>query len=516
MFQQCRVPLRAAVTCAAALALLTALVPGRATAQMNDNWVTIVLSEEPDQLDPCNSGQNQIGRIIRTNVVEPLTKINPDDGSITPRLAESWEKIDDKTWRFHLRQGVTFHDGSPFNAEAVAKAMSRTLDSDLFCTIADKAFGGLKLKGVPKGEHTIDIVGEKPIPILPTRMGELTIPSPNTSMASLVNDPVGTGPYVMGDWRAGEEITLTRNDSYWGDQPVVEGARYVFRSESSVRAAMVKVGEADIAPNIAEQEANDPEMDYSYLNSETTRLKLDTQIAPLNDRRVRLAMNYALDREAIRGSLLSKDVLLATQLVVPSILGHNHDLDKEARSYDPEMARMLIAEAKADGVPVDREITIIGRIGHYPNVSEVLEAAMGMFEAVGLNMKLQMREVSEWLDGFNKPYAEGRGPTIHSAQHDNNNGDPVFSVYFKYHCDGATSTLCDPMLDSLIEKATVLSGPERTATWREAFRRIHDDLVTEVWMYHMVGSSRVNPRVNYVPTIATNSEVLLEQISFNK
>ena len=489
----------------------------------HEKMVTVALSEEPEGLDGCNSNRSTVGRVIKQNVVETLTEIDPKDGSITPRLATSWEKVNDTTWRFELRQGVSFHDGAPLNAQNAAKAIARTMDTTsggskargtggLDCETRTKSFGDLSITGKAVGEYTLEISANKPVPILPTRMGVVSLSSPNTPTDKLVLHPVGTGPYKFKSWKSGQEIVLERFDGYWGNKPEVSGARYVWRTESAVRAAMVAAGEADIAPNIAVQDATDPGMDFSYPNSETTRLRIDVTRPPLDDRRVRLAMNHAIDREAIRGSVLSKDVMHATQIVVPSINGHNPEIKTWA--YDPQKAMQLIAEAKADGVPVEKEIEIVGRINIYPNATETMEVMMSMLQAVGLNVKLRMLEVGEWLDILTKPYAEDRGPVLLQAQHDNNNGDAVFSVFNKYACDGAQGTTCDKKLDELIAKASVQSGPERRKSWQEVFRIINEDLVADVWMYHMVGYSRVGKRINFTPSISTNSELHLEDISF--
>jgi len=505
---------------AAVAAMSVGLTAGAAMAQ--NKTVTVVLSEEPEGLDGCNSNRSTVGRVVKQNIVETLTEINPKDGSITPRLALSWEKVNDKTWRFKLRQGVKFHDGAPFNAETAAKGIKRTMDTSgkkgargtggLDCETRTKSFGDLRIVGKAIDEYTLEISANKPVPILPTRMGVVSISSPNTPTDKLVLNPVGTGPYVFDKWVPGQEISLKRNDKYWGKKPQVERARYIWRKESTVRAAMVKVGEADIAPNIAVQDATEKGMDFSYPNSETTRLRIDVTRAPLNDRRVRLALNYAIDRAAIRGSVLSKDVENATQIVVPSINGHNPKL--KVIPYDPAKAKALLAEAKAAGVPVDKEIEIVGRINIYPNATETMEAMMAMLQAVGFKVKLRMLEVAEWLDILTKPYAENRGPVLLQAQHDNNNGDAVFSVFNKYACKGAQATTCDPKLDALIEKASTLSGDERRKTWQEVFRIINEDLVSDVWMYHMVGYSRVGKRINFTPSISTNSELHLQEITF--
>ncbi|MCB1738779.1 MAG: peptide ABC transporter substrate-binding protein [Gammaproteobacteria bacterium] len=503
--------------------ITSALMLGAQSGFAADGMVTVVLSEEPEGLDGCNSNRSTVGRVVKQNIVETLTEIDPKDGTITPRLATSWTKVNDTTWHFKLREGVKFHDGAPFNAENAAKAIARTMDTTsggtkargtggLDCETRTKSFGDLRIVGKALDEYTLEISADKPVPILPTRMGVVSLSSPNTPTDKLVLDPVGTGPYVFDHWTPGQEIVLKRFDGYWGEKPQVETARYIWRTESAVRAAMVKVGEADIAPNIAVQDANDSSMDFSYPNSETTRLRIDMTRPPLDDRRVRLAMNYAIDRDAIRGSVLSKDVIPATQIVVPSINGHNPEL--KVWPYDPAKAKQLLDEARSAGVPLDKELEIVGRINIYPNATETMEVMMAMLQAVGLNVKLRMLEVAEWLDILTKPYAEDRGPVLLQAQHDNNNGDAVFSVYNKYACDGAQSTTCDKHLDELIAKASTLSGEERRKAWQEVFRIINEDLVADVWMYHMVGYSRVGQRINFTPSISTNSELHLEDITF--
>jgi peptide/nickel transport system substrate-binding protein len=505
-----------------ALGAIAAGSLGAAPASAQGKIVTVVMSEEPEGLDGCNSNRSTVGRVAKQNIVETLTEINPDDGSITPRLATAWNKVNARTWRFTLRKGVKFHDGAAFDAAAAVKGISRTMNTGakgsargtggLDCETRTKSFGDLKLTGKAVDKYTLEISANKPVPILPTRMGVVSIVSPNTPQDKLVLNPVGTGPYKFDKWVQGQEIILKRFDGYWGKKPQVEGARYVWRKESAVRAAMVKVGEADIAPNIAVQDATEPGMDFSYPNSETTRLRIDVTRPPLNDRRVRLALNYAIDRDALRGSVLSKDVDHATQIVVPSINGHNPKL--QVRKYDPAKAKKLLAAAKAAGVPVDKELEIVGRINIYPNATETMEAMMAMLQAAGFKVKLRMLEVGEWLNILTKPYAENRKPVLLQAQHDNNNGDAVFSVFNKFACKGAQATTCDKKLDGLIAKASALSGDERRKTWQEVNRIIYEDLVSDVWMYHMVGYSRVGKRINFKPSISTNSELHLETITF--
>ena len=142
------------VLCRAALplvAFLVALTPG-VVAAAEEGEVVIVLSEEPDIIDPCEASRSNVGRIVKQNVTETLTEIDPDDGSITPRLATEWEQVDDLTWRFKLKEGVTFHDGEPFNAETAKTAIERTLDERIDCEIRIKFFGGMEVTPVAVDE----------------------------------------------------------------------------------------------------------------------------------------------------------------------------------------------------------------------------------------------------------------------------------------------------------------------------------------------------------------------------
>jgi peptide/nickel transport system substrate-binding protein len=227
-------------------------------------------------------------------------------------------------------------------------------------------------------------------------------------------------------------------------------------------------------------------------------------------------LNYAFDRYSVLGSIMSKDSLHATQLVLPMIAGHNYDLDKEVRPYDPEKAKQLIAEAKADGVPVDNEIILINRPDVFPGSTEVTEAAYEMFREVGLNVKMLSIEEGQSDDYHNKPFKEDREPILILASHDNTKGDPVFSLYFKYGCDGRQSALCVPEVDKMIADAAATPvGPERVAKWQKTLKVLYEDIVPEVWLYATVGEARVSKRIHFVPNISTSSRFPLANITFN-
>lgn len=479
----------------------------------DDNSVTIVLNEELDLIDPCMAAQSNIGRVILQNISETLTELNPTDGSLSPRLATKWEEGEDGAWTFQLRDDVTFSDGSDFTAADVVHSIERTTSDQLICETGAKYFGGLDIEAEAVDEHTLRVTTDPAQPILPLLMSTLTIVPEELEMDSYTREPVGTGPYVLSEWNVGRNIVLDRRDDYWGEMPVVTGATYVFRSDDAVRAAMVQTGEADIAPLISELDATNEATDFAYPNSETTYLRIDTATAPLNDLRVRRALNHAVDREAFLGTLLPTDAELATQLVVPTTLGTNEDLAPP--EYDPEMARQLLEEAVADGVPVDKEIVLVGRTGLFANVTEVMEALTQMFEDVGFTVDLQMMDVAQWTEYYSKPFPDDDTPRMVAAMHDNNRGDPVFTMYFKYACGGLQSGTCDEELDTLIEQATEAQDGERARLWSQAFQMVQEDLVSDVLLFHMVGFSRVTERLDFEPSIATNSELQLSEIAFD-
>lgn len=484
-------------------------------AAAQDDAITVALSEELDVVDPCMASRSNIGRVILQNVAETVTELVPGEG-LQPRLAESWEDMGDGTWRFQLRDGVTFHDGSDLTAEDVAHSLARLKSASagsVVCEIGAKFFGGMTITTEVVDDLTIDVTADPAQPILPLLMSTVTVVPAETPMDSFVEQPIGTGPYTFDEYAIGQHIKMSANPDYWGEQPAVQSVTYVFRSESAVRAAMVETGEAGIAPNIAVQDATNPETDFSYPNSETVYLRIDNTTAPLDDVRVRRALNHAVDREAFVGTILADGTLLATGMTPPSTLGYNHDLEPYA--FDPEKAKALLEEAAADGVPVDTEITLIGRTEQWGNVTETMEALLAMFQDAGFNMTLRMTEVAEWEDLYSKPFAEDRGPIIVASMHDNANGDPVFSMYFKYASEGLQSGVEDPQLDQMMADATAATGEEREQLWSDVFAYIHDDIVADVMLWHMVGFSRVSPRLDFQPSIKTNSELQLQQIELN-
>jgi len=495
--------------------VVAGLAPAAGFAQADQGHdVTIILPDSIDNLDPCRSARNDVGRIIKQNIVETLTVLDPEVGSVQPLLATEWEQLDEDTWRFRLRDGVTFHDGSELNAEAVVAAIKRTLNPDLDCTVEQKFFGGIELDAVAADDLTVDVTANPPQPILPTMMTTLTISAPSTPFGEPTNEPVGTGPYVLEEWQPGLSASLVRFEDYWGERPEVEKATFLHRADSAVQAAMVETGEADLAPYVAVQDANNPETDRSYLNTETAQVALTYEQPPLDDVRVRRALNLGVDRQAFIGTIFGPDVQVASQIVTPQITGYNPNI--EPWPYDPVQAKQLIEEARAEGVPVDAEITLYGRPGFLPNQSDVLQALAQMWQDIGLNVRVQMIEKAQFIDLVSLPHEENRPPAMFFNLHDNSRGDAGSSLYFKYSSDGGQSQTVDPELDALIDTGLSTTGESRSGAFQQAFDRITNDLVADVVLFHFVGYARVGPGIEYSPTPLTNNEIHLSDISLTE
>jgi peptide/nickel transport system substrate-binding protein len=471
--------------------------------------IKIVLPEEADLLEPCMATRSNIGRVVMQNVSETLTELDlRGDKGVVPRLAERWEQQADGSWRFYLRQGVKFSDGTSFDAKDVKHSFDRVMSDKNACE-SERYFGGMTISAEVVDDNTIDFKADPVQPILPLLLSLVTI-VPEETPLEFVREPVGTGPYKLTNWTPGQQIVLTARDDYWGAKPSVTEATYLFRADPAVRAAMVQTGEADLSPSIAQLDATNPATDFSYLDSETVYLRIDHNIEPLNDVRVRRALNIAIDREAFLGTLIPDTAVLATAIVPPPTLGWNPNV--KVFPYDPEGAKKLLDEAKADGVKVDTPITIIARTANFPNVTEIMEAIQAQLQEAGFTIELKFVEVAEHEQYYSKPFKEGRGPQVVAAMHDNSKGDPSFSMFFKYATDGTQSGFSDPKVDDLIKRASAAVGDERAKLWSEVIAYVHDEVVADVLLFHMVGFSRVSERLDWKPTMATNSTLQLSEI----
>jgi peptide/nickel transport system substrate-binding protein len=469
----------------------------------------IVLAQEPPTLEPCESSLTGTGMVVRSNITEPLVERDPTTGELQPLLATAWRQSSPTTWVFDLRGGVTFSDGQPFTAEDAAFAIDRAVNSDLMCNVDGYVFGDDPLGLRVDSPTRLTVTTETPDPILPLRLSFVEIVPRTTSTEAKVREPVGTGPYAVADWQTGVSITLARNDTYWGDAPAYPRVRYVWRSESSVRAAMIAKGEADMAAAIDPVDAA-PESSVAYPNNETTALRLDGTEAPLDDVRVRKAVGLAIDRHAIVDTLFDGNAEPAAQLIPSGVVGYNDTLAPQ--QADLAEAKRLVAEARDDEVPVDRQITLVARNGQFPRVAETAEALQYELGQAGLNVRILMLDTAAQLSYQLRPFPENVGPIAALIMHGNQAGDAAFTTSQYLLSDGPQSYFGTPELDDMIAAAGELSGQARQDAFAEIFAFQNEEVVQYAYLAHMRGLMAISPSVHYEPNPATGDELRLAEI----
>jgi peptide/nickel transport system substrate-binding protein len=432
--------------------------------------IVISLSAEPATLENWNA-YSLDGHPVLRNIFEALLNRDPASNELVGELATAWDWTDDRTLRFTLREGVTFHDGSPFNAQVAADGLNYTWSAENAFDIIQ--FMGPQISAAVVDEKTIDVSTEEPDPILPARL--YFSPLPNMKQVqerpdSLPNEPNGTGPYQLVEWVRGDHISLTAYPEWWGNgdpeaafgQQSIKDVQYVWRPESTVRAAQVTAGEAQIARFLAPEDCETTPVCLEAPSVETIFLRLDTMHPVMGDIRIREAIGLAVDRESLAEQIFGGGDV-ATQLVGPSAVGYNEEL--KPLPYDLDRAKQLVQEAAADGVPVDMEITVAVRQGAYPRNEELGEYVANQLNEIGLNAKTEVIEHAAYQEQYVMPYDEvptDRG-WIGTLGHGNEMMDvsQTFSGY--YRCDGGVSTFCDPEIDTMTAESAVITGEERDA-----------------------------------------------------
>jgi peptide/nickel transport system substrate-binding protein len=470
----------------------------------------VVLSQEPPTLEACDANLTSTGVVVRSTVTEPLVERNPSTGDLDPLLATEWEQTSDTEWTFTVRDDVTFQDGTPFDAAAAAYSIDRAVNGDLGCNVEGYIFGDDDLEVEATDATTLTVTTPSPDPILPLKLSFIEIVSPETSNTEFVREPIGTGPYAIGDWQAGTKLTLDRNDDYWGDAPQFAAVEYQWRSEGTVRAAMITSGEADIALGLSAEDGIG-DLGVSYPNNETIALRFSGQTAPLDDIRIRQAINFAIDREGIVSSLYPDGDKVAAQLIPEGIVGFSADL--EPWEFDLEKAKALVAEAKADGVPVDTKILMPVRTAQFPKVSELGEVLREQLAAAGLNVELRMVDTTQHLQYQLSPFVTNEGPIAMLIQHGNQAGDAQFTVEQYMLTGGAQAEFGDPGLDELIDSARALTGDERQAAYEEAFAYERENVTALAPIAHQTVMLGLSDRVTYEPNSSTGDELRIKEVS---
>jgi peptide/nickel transport system substrate-binding protein len=456
------------------IALRGASGPAIAQEAAPEGKIVISLAAEPSTLENWNAYSLDAHPVLR-NIFEALLNRDPATNELVGELAAAWEWTDDKTIRFTIREGVTFHDGTPFTAQQAADGLNYTWSSENAFDIIQ--FMGPQITATVVDETTLDVATEEPDPILPARLYFSPLPqmehvteSPDT----LADEPIGTGPYQLLEWARGERIVLTAYPEWWGNadpesalgRQAIKDVEYVWRPESTVRAAQVTAGEAQIARFLAPEDCATEPVCKESPSVETVFLRLDTMHPVMSDIRIREAIGLAIDKQSLVDQIFGGGDV-ATQLVSPSATGYNPDLT--ALGYDMDRAKELVAEAAGEGVPVDMEITVAVRRGAYPRNEELGEYVASQLNEIGLNAKTEVIEHAAYQEQYVMNYdeiPEERG-WIGTLSHGNEMMDvsQTFSGY--YRCDGGVSTFCDPEIDASTDESAPVTGEGREAALAE-------------------------------------------------
>lgn len=364
-------------------------------AQPRDS-VTICQTLEPPILDPTGGAAAAIREVTYANIFEGLVAFDRNS-KLVPRLAESWEaSADGLKYRFKLRKGATFQDGTPFTSADVKFSFERALAPDsknaqkwIFEPIAAiatptadeveitlKTFSADFLEGLAWGDAVI--FSEK-------------------SAARAVTDPVGTGPYKFVRWNRGDRLMLERFDAWWGGKAAIRNATFRFIADPQAQVSALLAGDCDANTNLGAQEAVPQLMSNAGLKVTVGRTEGETIVAmnnakaPLNDIRVRKALAMAIDRKLVNEGAISG---LGTPIGSHFSPNHPDYLDLTgAVAFDPAKAKALLAEA---GFP--NGLTLSLRLPPPSYARRGGEIVAAMLRDIGVTATIEPVEWPQWLE----------------------------------------------------------------------------------------------------------------------
>ncbi len=286
-----------------------AAAPAAPAASAKPRKLRIMMPSEPNPVSQAWSAGDYMTEPLVFNVFEPLVDLGKK-GEPVAKLATKWESSPDLTrWRFYLRKGVKFHNGADFTARDVVEFAKWNIEQGDRSTF----YGRAALKdAVGVDDHTVDLIFEDPQPFLLLNARLFLIPPAAISRDNremFTKQPIGTGPYRFVEWQRGQHIKLARFEDYWGAKPQIDDVQIVFRGEEAVRLAALQAGEVDWAYGITWEQARSAPKVPRIPSPETVIIRFDefiqkeqTGVDPLfADKRLRLAVDYAIARQALVG-----------------------------------------------------------------------------------------------------------------------------------------------------------------------------------------------------------------------
>ncbi|MCZ2848852.1 ABC transporter substrate-binding protein [Modestobacter sp. VKM Ac-2978] len=413
-------------------------------------------------LQPPRSGLNPLTddafKLSRWSTAETLVVLDAD-GDAQPSLATEWTQTDDLTWRFTVREGVEFHDGTELTAEQAAAALTAANEASPRPRILD----GVDLTAVADGSDVVVTTGE-PDPLVPQRLSspQLAVLAAAAYGANGRVDPVGTGtgPFELVAVDGTSGATLDRFDGYWGDPAAAAGIDVAFVPDGTARAAALRTGTADVVEAVPVSQAGlvDEELVHEVPMPRTNTLYLNTASGPFADPAVRAAARAAVERATIVETVYEGRADIAEGLLGPAV---------------PWAAGLREDQADPSAAPVPAGTTIT--LGTFTDRAELPEVAVLLeqqLEAVGFTVEQDVREYAfieaDALAGAFDAFILSRATVLDS-------GDPVAYMYSDFACEGSfnISQLCDPAVDAaLAEAAAATPGPERQRAVIDAERAV--------------------------------------------
>lgn len=434
------------------------------------------IAGEPDQLDPQKTSSYFSFEVLE-NVFDTL--VEPDENlEMRPALAESWTVSPDQlTWTFRLRDGVTWHDGSPFTADDVVYSYRRIIDEKL--SNVDK-FSAVTDVTAPD-PSTVVVRVKEPTPNLLTNLGGFKgmaiVSRRNVESGEIATRPMGTGPFSFASQRSGDSITLAANPNYWGGAPKIPGVTYRFISEPSTALSALQAGEVDWTDSIpaqrVEQLRNDdsihlavtPSNDYWYFALNQVR-------APWNDVRVRRAIAYAIDRDAIVQAT-SYGTAVANQLAIPE--GNPWYVRYDQYRYDLDEAKRLLDESGVRPTALDMLVT-----SEYPETVTAAQVVADNLAPLGISVNIRTVDMATWLDEQNT----GNFDMLMMGWL--GNIDPDDFYYAQHHTGGSNNAqkFSDPEVDRLLDAGRVETARDaRADDYAKAAVQIADQ-VSYIYLYN--------------------------------
>ena len=366
-----------------------------ALAQAGKSTMVLGMTLEPPGLDPTAGAASAIAEVVHYNILETLTKINPD-GSVSPLLAERWEVSPDlRTITFYLRKGVKFSNGEPFNAQAVRFSFTRAAGDK--STNKDKRTFAAMESVSAVDEHTVVIINKEPDPDFLFYMGQATavIVEPKSADGNNAR-PVGTGPYELDNWAKGSSITLKAWPGFRNASAIrIKRATFRFISDPAAQVAAVLAGDVDAFPRVAPRGASqfkaNPRLQTLITGSRAkTVLAINNARKPLNDVRVRRAISMAIDRKAVISGAGDGFGVPIGSHYVPGAAGY---IDTTGvNPYNVEKAKALLKEA---GITTPLELSLV--LPPPPYARQGGEVIVAQLAKIGITAKVQNVEWAQWL-----------------------------------------------------------------------------------------------------------------------